>query len=176
MRAARLRRTALMRLGIAVSLISLAAGARAQTPPPYPPPPAPPIAVAPAAPASPEAAEVAACLCLRQAVDALGADMSARQHAYDDVRGELARLDSQLEQQRARIDVNNPEAVGRFRQLLQQRDAVFRRSTGPVAGDLSAVVERYNSRVNEFNARCANRPRDPRLIESVQATLSCPPP
>ena len=42
--------------------------------------------------------------------------------------------------------------------------------------DLSDVVARYNARVSEFNARCADRPRNPVLVASVQAALSCPPP
>jgi hypothetical protein len=74
------------------------------------------------------------------------------------------------------MDVDNPQSVARFRQLLGQRDAVFQRSTSLAAGDLAGATERYNARVNEYNARCANRPRDPVLLDRVQATLSCPPP
>jgi hypothetical protein len=148
--------------------------AMAQAPPPvYPPPPA---FIVPAAPASPEAAEIAACLCLQQSMNVLGADMAARQRSYDEVRAELTRLDAQLERERASVEVNNPQSVARFRQLLQQRDGVFRRSTGPVATELSSAVERYNGRVNEYNARCADRPRDPVLLGRVQATLACPGP
>ena len=132
-------------------------------------------AVAQAPPAPPEA-EVAACLCLGQAVGALGADMEAQQRSYSAVGDELTRLDAQLQSERANMDVNNPEAVARFRQLLEQRDAAFRRSTALASGELNTATERYNARVNEYNARCANRPRDPRMLERVQATLSCPPP
>jgi hypothetical protein len=88
----------------------------------------------------------------------------------------LTRLDAQLQSERARMDVNNPEAVARFRQVLAQRDAVFQRSTALATGELNGATERYNGRVNEYNARCANRARDPLLIGRVQATLSCPPP
>ena len=140
--------------------------------PPYPPPP---LSAVPGPPASPEANEIATCLCLGQAVAALSADMAAKQRSYAAVRDELARLDAQLQSERAGMDVNNPQSVARFRQLLEQRDAAFRRSTGLATGDLSSVIERYNARVNEYNARCANRPRDPVLLGRVQATLSCPP-
>jgi len=132
-------------------------------------------AAAQAPPASPEA-ELAACLCLGQAVGALGADMEAQQHAYSAVGDELTRLDAQLQGERGGMDVNNPETVARFRQLLEQRDAAFRRSTALASGELNVATERYNARVNEYNASCANRPRDPRMLERVQATLSCPPP
>jgi hypothetical protein len=127
-------------------------------------------------PPGPPEAELAACLCLGQAVSALGADMEAQQRSYAAIQDELTRLDAQLQSERAGMDVNNPEAVARFRQVLAQRDAVFQRSTALATGELNGATERYNGRVNEYNARCANRPRDPLLIGRVQATLSCPPP
>jgi hypothetical protein len=132
-------------------------------------------AAAQAPPPSPEAAEIAACLCLGQAVAALSADTAARQGSYAAVQEELARLDAQLQSERAGMDVNNPQSVARFRQLLQQRDAAFQRSTRLATGDLAGAIGRYNARVSEYNARCANRPRDPVLLGRVQATLSCPP-
>jgi hypothetical protein len=169
----------------AIAAIGTGLAAMAQVPTPiYPPPPSvvgppvvpPPAVAVPAAPASPEAADIAACLCLRQAVDTLGAQMGGGRQAYDQTLAELSRLDSQLAQERAAMDVNNPASVARFRQLLQERDAVYRRSSGAMLTDLSAVVARYNARVSEYNTRCADRPRNPVLVASVQATLSCPPP
>ncbi len=73
------------------------------------------------------------------------------------------------------MDVNDPAAGRAVSPAVRQRDAAFRRSTGLVTGDLSSVTASANQRVNEYNARCANRPRDPGLLASVQATLSCPP-
>ncbi|HEY8873232.1 MAG TPA: hypothetical protein VIM52_09405 [Stellaceae bacterium] len=157
-RAARLC-TAVLWAGVAgVAAVAVASPVAAQAPPP-----------------SPEANEIAACLCLGQAVSALGADTTGRQRSYAAVQDELARLDAQLQSERAGIDVNNPQSVARFRQLLGQRDAAFQRSTSLASGDLAGAVERYNARVNEYNARCADRPRDPVLLGRVQATLSCPP-
>ena len=172
MRSVRWYRAVVLWAGVAVFAAISPAVAQA---PLYPPPP-PPYGAIPAPPLSGEAGEIAACLCLRQAVDVLGADMATKQRARDAVNDELSRLDVELQSARAGMDVNNPAAVARFRQLLEQRDAAFRRSTGLVTGDLSSVTARYNQRVNEYNARCANRPRDPGLLASVQATLSCPSP
>jgi len=156
------------------------AGAAAISPavaqaPPYPPPP-PPYGAVPAPALSGEAADIASCLCLRQAVDATGADMAAKQRARDELNAELTRVDAELQDARPRVNVNDPASVAQFRQLLEHRDVVFRRSTGLVTGDLSSATARYNQRVNDYNARCANRPRDPGLLAGVQATLSCPPP
>ena len=158
----------------AIAAVAIAPSAMAQAPVPvYPTQPA---MLVPAAPTSPEAADIGACLCLRQAVDTLGAQMSGGRQSYDQSLSELSRLEAQLEQERGSIDVNNPASVARFRQLLQQRDALYRRSSGATMTDLSDVVARYNARVSEFNARCADRPRNPVLVAGVQATLSCPPP
>jgi hypothetical protein len=126
------------------------------------------------APPSPEASEIAACLCLHRSIDALRGETTSSQAAYDSLRSEVARADTDLARERSRIDVNNPESVARFRQLLERRDALARRSTGQVADQSIAAADRYNRRISEYNARCANRPRDPRLLEHVQATLSCP--
>jgi len=132
-------------------------------------------AVTPVAAQSPEAAEIAACLCLQRAIDALGADLAAKQRDYGTVQDELSRLDAQLQTARSTMDVSNPQAVARFRELLERRDAVYKRSIGLVTGDIGAANQRYNTRVGEYNSRCANRPRDPGLVASIQATLSCPP-
>jgi phage-related tail protein len=135
----------------------------------------PAVAQAPP-PLAGEPADIAACLCLGQAVTTLNADMTAQQSAYAAARADLTRLDAELKSARAGMDVNDPAAVARFRQLLEQRDSAFRRSTGLATGDLNSAISRYNARVNEFNARCANRPRNPDLLAQVQATLRCPPP
>jgi hypothetical protein len=156
--AAKIRRVAGSWVGTAALIIAMNAAAQAQVP------------------ASPEAAEIAACLCLRQSVDILGADMSAKERAYGSAREEVAALDAQLQSLRAVLDVNDRRAVAEFRQLLERRDAVHRHSAGPLIGDLAVAVERYNARADEHNARCANRPRNPVLLGQVQATLICPPP
>ena len=127
-------------------------------------------------PPSPEAGEIAACLCLQQSVDRLGAEMGGRRQAYAAAQSELAQLDAQMRQERTRMDVNDPQSVAQFRQLLERRDAIVRRSSGIATGELHALTTRYSASVNEYNARCANRPRDPDLLRAVQATLACPGP
>ena len=116
------------------------------------------------------------CVCLRIAVDALGADLAAKRQAYEGLQSEIGQIDSQLEGERSRMDVNSPEAIARFRQALERRDALFRRSSGPVFGELSAATDRYGARVQEYNGRCAGRPLEPALLAQAQATHACPPP
>src|SRR5439155_22315558 len=121
MRSARWVRAVVLWAGVAGAAAISPAVAQA---PPYPPPP-PPYQAVPAPGLSGEAADIAACLCLRQAVDTLGADMAGQQRSRDAVNDELSRLDAELQSARAGMDVNDPAAVARFRQLLAQRDAAF---------------------------------------------------
>ena len=146
-------------LGFALAVLAASGAVEAQVPGP-----------------PPESTEIATCLCLRQAVSVLSADVQARQQAYNASRDELARIDAEMERARGAMDVNNPQSVAQFRQLLEQRDAALRREQGPIFTDLSAVTAHYNARVNEYNARCTSQPQNPALAAQVQATLSCPPP
>jgi hypothetical protein len=123
----------------------------------------------------PEVAEISACLCLQQAVSTLSGEMNAKMQALDAVTRQLADLDAQLARDRSTIDVNNPDAVARFKALLERRDAAYRQSVGPVHADATQSTARYNARVNEYNARCANRPFSSALVAQIQPTLSCPP-
>jgi hypothetical protein len=159
-------------LGLTVLLA--AAGARAQVPvAPAPAVPAP-MVPAPAVPAPPsEPAEISACLCLQQAVSALSAEMGQKTQALNAVNGQLTDLDAQLARARANLNVNDPEAVARYKALLERRDAAYRQSTGPVHADATQATALYNQRVNEYNARCANRPFNSALVADIQAHLSC---
>ncbi|MBV9016263.1 MAG: hypothetical protein JO058_11485 [Alphaproteobacteria bacterium] len=135
---------------------------------------------------SPAAAQVPAptaldCVCLRINADALAADLAAKRQAYDGMQSEIGQIDSQLDAERSRMDINNPagispEATARFRQLLERRDMLFQQSNGPAFGALSEATNRYGARSQEFNIRCTGRPMDPGLLAQAQATHACPPP
>jgi peptidoglycan hydrolase CwlO-like protein len=123
----------------------------------------------------PELAEITACLCLQQAVSTLAADMNAKKQALDTVTQQLADLDSQLARERSALNINNPDAVARYKALLERRDAAYRQSIGPVHADATRATARYNARVSEYNARCANRPFNSAIVAQMQVQLVCPP-
>jgi len=123
----------------------------------------------------PEASEIASCLCLEQAVSNLSANMNAKKQALDATTRQLADLDSQLARDRSTMNVNNPDEVARYKGLLERRDAAYRQSIGPVHADAAQATDRYNARVNEYNARCANRPFNSAIVAQVQVNLVCPP-
>jgi hypothetical protein len=146
---------ATLRLGLSVcvALVGLAVPTQAQVPGP------------------PGWADPIACACLKQALDAASADMAARMAALNEARAELDRLDQQLAAARASVNVDDPQSVAQFRQLLAQRDAAFQRSTGAIFADAHAATLRYNAVTADFNNQCTGRPLPP----PPPGPLSCPP-
>jgi hypothetical protein len=124
--------------------------------------------------AAPEATEIGACMCLQQAVAALSSEMNAKTQALDAVNRQLTDLDAQLARERPAVNVNDPDSVAHYKALLERRDASYRQSIGPVHADATQVTGRYNARVDEYNARCANRPFSSALVAQVQTHLACP--
>ena len=168
--------TAAIAVGVAALL---AAPAGAQAPPPYPPPP-PPTAVAGPVPPPPgppgEAAQVAHCLCERQQIAGLAARMDEKKRALEQIRQELADLDSQLQRARPGVDVNSPESVERYKALLERHDRAYQRSVGPIIADTVAAVNRYNDGVKGYNRDCAHQLFDAPVMAAVRANLVCPGP
>ena len=133
-------------------------GARAQIPVPIPN----------------EPAEINACVCMRLASGALAADKDAKSQGLAAVSQQLADLNAQLSAARPSIDVNNPDAVSRYKALLERRDAAFGQ-IGPAQSAAAAAVARYNASVGEYNQRCAGRPFASDLVAQIQAHPNCPP-
>jgi hypothetical protein len=119
--------------------------------------------------------EITTCLCLEQGVATLSSDMSAKTQALAAVRRHLADLYAQLASMRPTVDVNNADQVARYKALLAQRDAAYQQSLGPVVTDADQATARYNSRVADYNSRCANRQFNSEIMAQIQAHLSCPP-
>jgi len=121
-----------------------------------------------------EPAEINACVCIRLASGALAADKDAKSQGLAAVSQQLADLNAQLSAARPSIDVNNPDAVSRYKALLERRDAAFGQ-IGPAQSAAAAAVARYNASVGEYNQRCAGRPFNSDLVAQIQAHPNCPP-
>jgi hypothetical protein len=121
-----------------------------------------------------EPAEINACVCLQLASAAQAADKDAKSQAWAAANQRLTDLDAQLASERARIDVNNPQSVARYKALLEQHDAVYGRIS-PAQSQAAEAVARYNATVDEHNRRCAGRPFNSDLVAQIQAHPNCPP-
>jgi predicted nucleic acid-binding Zn-ribbon protein len=97
-------------------------------------------------------------------------DMQAKQGELSGAQWQLSQLDNQLAVERARVDVNNPQAVAQFRQQLAQRDTLFRRTNGDLIAAAQAATANYNQAVAAYNNQCAGRPLPP----PPPGPLSCP--
>ena len=145
-------------LGFGILLFCAARGVQAQIPVPIPN----------------EPAEINACVCMRLASGTLAADKDAKSQGLAAASQQLADLNAQLASARSRIDVNNPDAVARFKALLERRDAAFGQ-IGPAQSAAAAAVARYNASVGEYNQRCAGRPFASDLVAQIQAHPNCAP-
>ena len=121
-----------------------------------------------------EAAEINACVCLQLASGALAADKDAKSQALAAASQQLADLNAQLTSARSSINVNSPEAVGRFKALLERRDAAYAQIS-PAQSAAADAVARYNASVGEYNQRCAGRPFNSGLVAQIQARPNCAP-
>jgi TolA-binding protein len=101
------------------------------------------------------------CLCLKQSVDDTHTDMQAKQGELNAAQSQLADLDRQLKAVRAQEDVNNPQSVAQFRQLLAQRDTAFKQTNGDLIAAAQAATAHYNEAVANYNNQCAGRPLPP---------------
>jgi len=122
-----------------------------------------------------EAAEINACVCERLASGTLAADKDVKSQALAAASQQLADLNAQLSSARSGIDVNNPDAVARYKALLERRDAAYAR-IGPAQSTAAAAVARYNASVAEYNQRCAGRPFSSDLVAQIEAHPNCAPP
>jgi len=122
-----------------------------------------------------EPAEINACVCMRLASGTLAADKDAKSQALAAANQRFTDLDSQLAAARSGIDVNNPDAVSRYKALLERRDAAFGQ-IGPAQSTAAAAVARYNASVADYNQRCAGRPFNADLVAQIQAHPNCAPP
>ena len=122
-----------------------------------------------------ESAEINACVCMRLASGTLAADKDAKSQTLTTASQQLADLNAQLASARSGIDVNNPDAVSRFKALLERRDTAFKQ-IDPAQSAAAAAVARYNASVADYNQRCAGRPFKSDLVAQIQAHPNCPPP
>jgi hypothetical protein len=121
-----------------------------------------------------EAAEINACVCQQAASAALAGEKDAKAQALATVDRQLADLNAQLDAEKPRVDVNNPDAVSRFKLLLGRRDDT-RAQLSPAQAAAAQAVDRYNASVDEYNRRCAGRPFNAELWAQIRARPNCPP-
>jgi hypothetical protein len=120
-------------------------------------------------------AEINTCLCLERSVETMSQTMNNTTQALAAVRQHLADLNAELARQRPLVDVNNQDSVDHYKALLEQRDAAYRQSIGPVVSEANRAVARYNALVQQYNGECAERPFNSEIMHEMQANLACPP-
>jgi hypothetical protein len=120
--------------------------------------------------------EINACLCLERQVETLSQSMSAETQSLAAARQHLADLNAELARERPLVNVNDQSSVDHYKALLEQRDAAYRQSIGPVDSDADQAVARYNAVANQYDSQCANHPFNSEILHEMQQHLVCPAP
>ena len=120
-----------------------------------------------------DADAVRACLCEEQTLAALLDTLHERQQNYDNSQKALADLNSQLDTQRAKMDVYNDADVQAYKALLQRRDDAATVFTNDATPSYNAAIERYNQALAGYQGNCAGKSYDPAVYNAVKPTLAC---
>ena len=134
------------------------------------------LILAEALPAAAQSDAIAACLCLEQRVATTRQSMNGRTQALAAAQQRLSELNGELVREKPRVDANDPASVDRYKALLEQRDAAYRQSIGPVVSEANRAVLDYNAVVGQYNNECANHSFNSWMVDEVRAHLSCPAP
>ncbi|HZS82508.1 MAG TPA: hypothetical protein VFA50_06535 [Stellaceae bacterium] len=121
---------------------------------------------------SPEA--IRSCLCMQEAITRQSTALGARQRSYDEKRRQLDALDAEVAAARPRVDIKSPASIDAFKQLLARRDAAAQTLAAEATPQYQALVERYNTRVADFNQNCASKSYDAAVLGQVRQSLACP--
>lgn len=121
-------------------------------------------------------AAIGVCLCEQQRLKTLLDALTERQQNYETSQKALASLNGELETRRAQMNVYNDAEVEAYKQLLTRRDQAAAALAGEATQSYNAAVTRYNQSFVDYNAGCAGKSFDQAVVNTVQATLSCPKP
>jgi hypothetical protein len=114
------------------------------------------------------------CLCQQQAVTRQSAELAQRRQTYEDKKREADALVAEAATRKSQVDINNPDAIAAYSNLLGRRDAAVHAMTDQVTPQYSAFVASYNQRVTQYNQQCPGQNFDATVLARVQQNLSCP--
>jgi len=118
---------------------------------------------------------IAGCLCEDQGIALLKARIEEARRLFDQDRAQVADLDRQLDQERARVNVAVESEVDAIREQNQHRERLYARTYDVDFPALQAAIQTYNRTAGHYAAQCASRSFDALWLAQVQATLSCQP-
>lgn len=121
---------------------------------------------------SPEA--IRDCLCLRQAADFQGAQVSVARGAMEAARNEYTRIQSEIQRRRPLVDPNDANALAEFTTLLAQEEPARRALNDDKIPAYNAAVEAYTAATEKYNRQCEGKSFDTVALAQAEANLVCP--
>jgi hypothetical protein len=116
------------------------------------------------------------CLCEERSLAALNAEVQNQSRAYEEKRQAFQKLDSEVQTERPKVNVNDLSQVEAFKRLLASRDAAADTLAGEATRSYSDAVTRYNKAVAGYNNGCSGKAYDPDQLAEIRRNLSCPAP
>jgi hypothetical protein len=156
-----------MRGGGLVGAFLLAAGSAAAQSPPA----APPLQTLGPALTSPY--DISLCLCLQRDIASRQTALTERRNTYDHLAGEIHDARVAIARDRPHVDVNDADAIARFKQRLDELDAMTAEQDSVMLPAYQAAVTTYNQRVAQYTERCSGRALEAGPTAEVQSNLVC---
>jgi len=123
--------------------------------------------------------ELRSCLCLEQSIDRLRREAELQGNLADSVIGdreaELARLDRQIAETRAIMDVNDQAAIEGLKHLLARQQELRRQLRPDLRAAQHEAVAAVNAAIADYNRRCAARRFHAPDADRTRQDLQCPP-
>jgi hypothetical protein len=129
------------------------------------------------APTEPSADEVAAarnCLCLERSVEDRRFELDVRNGIFEKSLADLQTVERDVEQRRAKVDVNDQGQIDAFRTLLARADAARTHYEQTAVPEQQQAVGRYNAVVDRLNAACKGRSFTTYAWQAARKDLVCP--
>jgi hypothetical protein len=120
--------------------------------------------------------ELRECLCMEQQMASDHADLDTRQDLLNERQQDLANIDHQVDDQRAKLSPNDTVGQQVLKDLMSQQQTLRTLLQNDLRPAYNTRVNELNAIVSKYNAQCVGRERYATDVEVAQQNLQCPKP
>ena len=120
--------------------------------------------------------EIRECLCMEQQMASDHADLDTRQDMLNERQQELANIDHQVDDQRAKLSPDDTVGQQVLKDLMSQQQTLRTLLQNDLRPAYNTRVNDLNAIVGKYNAQCVDRERYASDVEAAQQNLQCPKP
>jgi hypothetical protein len=120
--------------------------------------------------------ELRECLCMEQQMASDHADLDTRQDLLNERQQDLANIDHQVDDQRAKLSPTDTVGQQVLKDLMAQQQTLRTLLQNDLRPAYNTRVNELNAVVSKYNAQCVGRERYATDVEAAQRNLQCPKP